>query len=108
MGGRTRPSRIAPRPKVMRQIDSIDQSTQEQDPPPRTNLEKIVTKLIMTASATIYECGIVSGRRLAGMQRKRHFAQCASTWAKNVGGMRGSDTAPSEWVHASLLALARQ
>ena len=86
-------------------MNKLDNVSEPESAPP---LDALAIKDIMATSATIYECGIYTGTRLGGMQKKRHLATCSTQWSGNTSGLgAATDTTPSKWVHPALLAVSK-
>jgi len=93
---------------VLEQIKLIDDVPG--DEPEAAPIIDFATKSVLRAAATIYECGINTGLKLGGVQRRKHMASCSAKFANNIAKLprrENIDMSPSAWVHAALMAAAK-
>ncbi len=83
----------------LRQIDAACGSESEPD------ISKFSRLSVLIGAGTVYECGIQTGRRLQGIQKRKFFSDCALTWSSMVKGLPGDDPSPSASVLPALFAL---
>lgn len=96
-----------PLPKVLQKIAELDAISPPTGHAGKASLLPQSNTLGAQAAATIYECGILSGSKLSGMQRRRFFASCANKWNANMKGLNVDDRSPSAWIHKTLYNLTR-
>jgi hypothetical protein len=59
-------------------------------------------KIYITAATTIYECELITGNELKGLQRRRHFGEAAGKYRMAIG----PDADMKSFVYPALFALA--